>query len=164
MTLTEAEQRFLSAQRHGQLATIAFDGTPQVKPVGFSYNKEFGTIDITGMNMARSAKYKNVRSNPHVAFVADDVPAPEDGQPASGSLRSAASPRPSRHRPASRGPAATWRRRSSGSTRGASSLSTSTRTTPDCRPATSGETSPTAPDGRNEHDGDRGAESCQYLS
>ncbi len=79
MTLTEAEQRFLSAQRHGQLATIAFDGTPQVKPVGFSYNKEFGTIDITGMNMARSAKYKNVRSNPHVAFVADDVPAPEDG-------------------------------------------------------------------------------------
>ena len=79
MTLTEAEQRFLSAQRHGQLATIAFDGTPQVKPVGFSYNQEFGTIDITGMNMARSAKYKNVRSNPHVAFVADDVPAPEDG-------------------------------------------------------------------------------------
>jgi pyridoxamine 5'-phosphate oxidase family protein len=79
MTLTEAEQRFLSAQRHGQLATIAFDGTPQVKPVGFSYNKEFGTIDITGMNMARSAKYKNIRSNPHVAFVAEDMPAPEDG-------------------------------------------------------------------------------------
>ena len=79
MTLTEAERRFLSAQRHGQLATVALDGTPQVKPVGFSYNKEFGTIDITGMNMARSAKYKNIRSNPHVAFVADDMPAPEDG-------------------------------------------------------------------------------------
>jgi pyridoxamine 5'-phosphate oxidase family protein len=79
MTLTEAEQRFLSAQRHGRLATIAFDGTPQVKPVGFSYNKELGTIDIAGWNMARSAKYKNIRSNPHVAFVADDVPAPEQG-------------------------------------------------------------------------------------
>jgi pyridoxamine 5'-phosphate oxidase family protein len=75
MTLTKAEQRFLSVQRHGRLATIAPDGTPQVKPVGFSYHRELGTIDITGMNMARSAKYKNVQSNPNVAFVADDVPA-----------------------------------------------------------------------------------------
>ncbi|MBV9854777.1 MAG: PPOX class F420-dependent oxidoreductase [Streptosporangiaceae bacterium] len=79
MKLTEAEQRFLSAQRHGRLATIAPDGTPQVKPVGFSYNTELGTIDIAGMNMARSAKYRNIRSNPNVAFVADDVPAPERG-------------------------------------------------------------------------------------
>lgn len=79
MTLTEAEQRFLATQRHGRLATIAPDGTPQVKPVGFSYNAELGTIDIAGMNMASSAKYKNVRSNPNVAFVADDVPVPEGG-------------------------------------------------------------------------------------
>src|ERR1700756_3655496 len=79
MTLTEAEQHFLAAQRHGRLATIAPDGTPQVKPVGFSCNQELGTIDIAGMNMARSAKFKNVQSNPNVAFVADDVPAPEDG-------------------------------------------------------------------------------------
>lgn len=79
MTLTEAEQRFLSAQHHGRLATIARDGIPQVKPVGFSYNPGLGTIDIAGMNMARSAKYKNVQANPNVAFVADDVPAPEDG-------------------------------------------------------------------------------------
>jgi hypothetical protein len=43
MTLTEAEQRFLSAQRHGRLATIAPDGTPQVKPVGFRYNEQTGT-------------------------------------------------------------------------------------------------------------------------
>jgi pyridoxamine 5'-phosphate oxidase family protein len=79
MSLTETERRFLSEQRHGRLATIAPDGTPQVKPVGFTYNRELGTIDITGMNMAGSAKYKNVQSNPNVAFVADDVPAPERG-------------------------------------------------------------------------------------
>lgn len=79
MTLTEAEQRFLAAQHHGRLATIARDGTPQVKPVGFSYNPRLGTIDIAGMNMAQSAKYKNVQANPHVAFVADDVPAPGAG-------------------------------------------------------------------------------------
>ena len=45
----------------------------------FSYNQDLGTIDIAGMNMARSAKYKNVQSNPTVAFVADDEPAPERG-------------------------------------------------------------------------------------
>lgn len=79
MTLTEAEQRFLAGQRHGRLATIAPDGTPQVKPVGFSYNSALGTIDISGFNMARSAKYQNIQANPDVAFVADDVPAPQDG-------------------------------------------------------------------------------------
>jgi pyridoxamine 5'-phosphate oxidase family protein len=79
MRLTEAEQRYLAAQHHGRLATIARDGTPQLKPVGFSYNPELGTIDIAGLNMAQSAKYKNVQANPNVAFVADDVPAPEAG-------------------------------------------------------------------------------------
>jgi pyridoxamine 5'-phosphate oxidase family protein len=79
MSLTEAEQRFLSEQHHGRLATIAGNGTPQLKPVGFSYNQELGTIDIAGMNMAASAKYKNVQANPQVAFLADDVPAPEEG-------------------------------------------------------------------------------------
>jgi pyridoxamine 5'-phosphate oxidase family protein len=79
MTLTEAEQRFLNEQHHGRLATVARDGAPQVKPVGFTYNAELGTIDIAGMNMAASAKYKNVQANPRVAFVADDAPDPGKG-------------------------------------------------------------------------------------
>jgi pyridoxamine 5'-phosphate oxidase family protein len=79
MTLNEAEQRFLTAQQHGRLATVGPDGTPQVKPVGFSYNPGLGTIDIAGFNMAGSAKYRNILANPKVAFVADDVPAPGQG-------------------------------------------------------------------------------------
>jgi pyridoxamine 5'-phosphate oxidase family protein len=74
MTLTGEEERFLSAQTLGRLATVGPDGAPQVKPVGFSYNDELGTIDIGGHNMAQSAKYKNVRRNPAVAFVVDDRP------------------------------------------------------------------------------------------
>lgn len=76
MTFTDSEQRFLGRQRHGYLATVGPDGMPQVKPVGFTYNPDLGTIDIAGMNMARSAKYRNVRANPLVAFVADEVTAP----------------------------------------------------------------------------------------
>jgi pyridoxamine 5'-phosphate oxidase family protein len=73
MSLTQTEQEFLSTQRHGHLATVAPGGSPQVKPVGFTYNAELGTIDITGMNMASSAKYRNIRANPKVAFVVNEV-------------------------------------------------------------------------------------------
>jgi pyridoxamine 5'-phosphate oxidase family protein len=55
------------------LATIGPNGTPQVKPLGFTYNPALGTIDIAGFNMARSAKYRNVQINPNVAFVVDEV-------------------------------------------------------------------------------------------
>jgi pyridoxamine 5'-phosphate oxidase family protein len=73
MTLTDAEQRFLARQPRGHLATIGPDGTPQVKPLGFTYNADLGTIDIAGFNMARSAKYRNVQANPRVSFVVDEV-------------------------------------------------------------------------------------------
>jgi pyridoxamine 5'-phosphate oxidase family protein len=74
MTLTSAEQRFLSAQGIGRLATVGPGGAPQVKPVGFRYNDRLGTIDIGGYNLAQSAKYKNIQHNPAVAFVVDDRP------------------------------------------------------------------------------------------
>lgn len=79
MTLTDAEQRFLARQPRGHLATVGPDGVPQVKPLGFSYNAALGTIDIAGMYMALSAKYRNVRANPRVAFVVDEVTAPNVG-------------------------------------------------------------------------------------
>ena len=73
MILTDAEQRFLGRQPRGHLATIGPDGTPQVKPLGFTYNTVLGTIDIAGYNMGGSAKYRNIRANPRVAFVVDEV-------------------------------------------------------------------------------------------
>jgi pyridoxamine 5'-phosphate oxidase family protein len=76
MTFTDAERQFLARQPRGHLATIGPDGIPQVKPLGFTYNAALGTIDITGFQMAGSAKYRNVRANPHVAFVVDEVTAP----------------------------------------------------------------------------------------
>ena len=73
MTFTPAEERFLSRQARGHLATVGPDGTPQVKPVGFTYNQALGTIDISGFDMGRSAKYRNVEANPKVSFVVDEV-------------------------------------------------------------------------------------------
>ena len=71
MALTATEEAFLAGHRLGRLATIGSGGGPQVKPVGFAYNRELGTIDISGFNMAQSAKYRNVQRHPEAAFVAD---------------------------------------------------------------------------------------------
>jgi pyridoxamine 5'-phosphate oxidase family protein len=73
MALDQAAQRYLAGQTRGRLATVGSDGTPQNKPVGFTYNAELGTIDIAGFNMDSSAKYRNVGVNPNVAFVVDDA-------------------------------------------------------------------------------------------
>jgi pyridoxamine 5'-phosphate oxidase family protein len=73
MTFTPAEVQFLERQPRGHLATVGPSGTPQVKPLGFTYNATLGTIDIAGFNMGSSAKYRNIQTNPKVAFVVDEV-------------------------------------------------------------------------------------------
>jgi pyridoxamine 5'-phosphate oxidase family protein len=73
MIFTDAEVRFLARQVRGHLSTIGPDGTPQVKPLGFTYNAALDTIDIGGFNMLGSAKYRNIQANPRVAFVVDEV-------------------------------------------------------------------------------------------
>jgi pyridoxamine 5'-phosphate oxidase family protein len=73
MTFTDAETAYLASQRLGRLATIQPDGSPQVKPVGFRYNPELGTIDVTGFDMATSQKFRNVRRNGRAALVVDDI-------------------------------------------------------------------------------------------
>jgi pyridoxamine 5'-phosphate oxidase family protein len=73
MILTDAERRFLARQPLGHLATIGPDGTPQVKPLGFTWNADLGTIDIAGFNMGGSAKYRNIQANPRVALVVDEM-------------------------------------------------------------------------------------------
>jgi pyridoxamine 5'-phosphate oxidase family protein len=73
MSFSDAEVRFLARQSRGCLATIGPDGVPQAKPLGFTHNPALGTIDISGFNMAGSAKYRNVQRNPYVAFVVDEV-------------------------------------------------------------------------------------------
>ncbi|MGH3152309.1 MAG: PPOX class F420-dependent oxidoreductase [Streptosporangiaceae bacterium] len=73
MPLGNVYARFLTSHDRGRLATVAPGGSPQNKPVGYRYNTELGTIDITGFDMEHSAKYRNIGTNPKVAFVVDDA-------------------------------------------------------------------------------------------
>jgi len=67
------ELDYLADRRLGRLATIDASGLPHVVPLGWSYNPALDTIDIGGRDMARSKKFRNVKANPKVALVIDDV-------------------------------------------------------------------------------------------
>ncbi|MEV8630371.1 PPOX class F420-dependent oxidoreductase [Streptosporangium sp. NPDC051023] len=73
MTFTQAELDYLSGQLLGRLATVGSDGIPQNSPTSFSVDPETGTIDIRGLAMGTTRKFRNVRENGRVAFVVDDI-------------------------------------------------------------------------------------------
>lgn len=73
MTFTALEIEFMKQADLGRLATVQPDGTPQNSPVGFTYNDSLGTIDISGYEMAKSRKFRNLAVNDRVAFVVDDI-------------------------------------------------------------------------------------------
>lgn len=70
---TQAELEYLQSQQMGRLATVSRRGEPQVKAVGFRYNAELDTIDIGGLGMETSQKFRNVTTNSSVSFLIDDV-------------------------------------------------------------------------------------------
>jgi PPOX class F420-dependent enzyme/OxyR family protein len=72
LTLT-VRNRIHERSRLGRLATIQPNDTPQVSPVGFTYNEELGTIDIAGYNISKSQKFRNIAVNDKVALVVDDI-------------------------------------------------------------------------------------------
>jgi pyridoxamine 5'-phosphate oxidase family protein len=73
MTFRPHEIEFLRSTALGRLATIQPNGTLQNSPVGYSFNETLGTIDIFGFHMSKSQKYRNIASDPTVAFVVDDI-------------------------------------------------------------------------------------------
>ena len=63
----------LGEKRLGRLATVDAGGMPHVVPVGWRYNPEEGTIDVSGRHFAATQKFRNAKANPKAAFVVDDV-------------------------------------------------------------------------------------------
>ena len=72
-----AELAYLLGERRlGRLATADGDGRPHVVPVGWRYNAELDTVDIGGRDadeFVATHKFRNVKANPRVGFVVDDV-------------------------------------------------------------------------------------------
>ena len=73
MSFTEAEIEYLTTERLGRIATVAADGTPQVRPTSFLDHAELGTIDVGGLRMADTQKFRNVQAGSRAALVVDDM-------------------------------------------------------------------------------------------
>jgi pyridoxamine 5'-phosphate oxidase family protein len=72
-TFTAAETAYLDDQRLGRIATSDPDGRPHVVPVGFRLRRDEGVIDVGGLDLTRSKKWRDLTRNPKVAFVVDDL-------------------------------------------------------------------------------------------
>ncbi|MFF0488173.1 PPOX class F420-dependent oxidoreductase [Nocardia sp. NPDC004068] len=71
MSFTTNEQRFLAEAGIGRLATVSPDGVVQNNPTNYRVNPD-GTVDIGGMRMRASRKFRNVEAGSRVSFVIDE--------------------------------------------------------------------------------------------
>ena len=79
---TDAELRYLTGGRQlGRIATVGTDGTPHVVPVGWIYNAARDTIDITGIELERSKKFRDVARTGRAAIVIDDLASVDPWRP-----------------------------------------------------------------------------------
>jgi pyridoxamine 5'-phosphate oxidase family protein len=75
MTLfTDKELAYLEGGRRlARIATVGKDGTPHVVPVGWSYNSADATIEIGGLDLEQTKKFRDIRQNGRAAIVIDDI-------------------------------------------------------------------------------------------
>jgi pyridoxamine 5'-phosphate oxidase family protein len=73
---TQHELDFLGERRPerlGRIATVGKDGTPHVVPVGWRFNQDLDVIDVGGMNLPGTKKFKDVRRTGRASIVIDDL-------------------------------------------------------------------------------------------
>ena len=68
----DAERAYLRSQRLGRLATVDRRGQPQANPVGF-FPQDDDTVLIGGYTLGTTKKWRNLRTNPKLALVVDDL-------------------------------------------------------------------------------------------
>ena len=57
----------------GRLATVGADGTPHVVPVAWIYNAARDTLDVTGYELERTKKFRDIARSGRAALVVDDL-------------------------------------------------------------------------------------------
>jgi pyridoxamine 5'-phosphate oxidase family protein len=81
---TDRELEYLAERRPERLARIATvgrDGTPHVVPVGWRFDTELDTIDVGGVDPARTKKFRDVLRSGRAAIVIDDLVSTDPWQP-----------------------------------------------------------------------------------
>ena len=72
-SLTGREIAYLASQLLGRIATVDAHGRPRVVATGFSVNAERGTIELGGHRLGTTRRVRDIRTNPHVSLIVDDL-------------------------------------------------------------------------------------------
>ncbi len=81
---TDRELEYLGERRPerlGRIATVGKDGTPHVVPVGWRFNLEHDSIDVGGMNLSRTKKFRDARRTGRASIVIDDLASVDPWRP-----------------------------------------------------------------------------------
>jgi pyridoxamine 5'-phosphate oxidase family protein len=79
---TDAELSYLTGGRQlGRIATVGADGTPHVVPVGWIYNAARDAIEIGGIELERSKKFRDIARAGRAAIVIDDLESTDPWHP-----------------------------------------------------------------------------------
>jgi len=70
---SDRELEYLESQLLARLATADSSNAPHVVPVNFRLAEDGIAIDVGGGNLAGSKKYRDLKTNPKVAIVIDDL-------------------------------------------------------------------------------------------
>jgi pyridoxamine 5'-phosphate oxidase family protein len=79
--LSPAQIEYMGSQRLGRIATAGADHKPHVVPTSFRYNPELGTVDVGGLRVAETKKYRDVQANGWAAIVIDDLASVDPWRP-----------------------------------------------------------------------------------
>jgi pyridoxamine 5'-phosphate oxidase family protein len=71
--LTKPQIAYLASQRLGRIATAGADHKPHVVPTSYRFNPELGTVDVGGIHVSTTKKFRDVQANGWAAIVVDDL-------------------------------------------------------------------------------------------
>ena len=72
-TFTAKELEYLRGQRLARLATADQRGAPHVVPLALHLSADGRAIEVSGRSFGSTKKYRNIKANPRVAILVDDL-------------------------------------------------------------------------------------------
>lgn len=88
---TDLELEYLlGSRRLARIATVGADGMPHVTPVGWTLDRAAGTVDVTGIALAETKKFRDVARTQRAAIVIDDLASVDPFRPRGVEIRARA--------------------------------------------------------------------------
>jgi pyridoxamine 5'-phosphate oxidase family protein len=71
---TDLEVEYLlGSRRLARIATVGADGMPHVTPVGWTLDRAARTVEVTGIALAETKKFRDIARTQRAAIVIDDL-------------------------------------------------------------------------------------------